>query len=1192
MKGIAFLPGLLGGLITFGTLPATAQVISDGTTNTTVNTNGNNFTILNGIQRENNLFHSFREFSIPRGGSATFQNPSTIVNIINRVTGGNISNIDGLIKANGSANLFLINPGGIVFRENARLDIGGSFLGTTAESILFEDGFEFSAVNAQSQPLLSVSVPVGLQYGVKLSSIKVKQSELSILPTKTLALLGGDIIIDSALVNAPGGRIELGGLSAAGTINIENSITFPESTSRGNVSLKNGAIVDVSSVSGGSIAVNVANLKMSEDSKLQARLLAGDGIINLGNNLERDILEKDIIINATGEIKLSEKSLITNSVDTDAVGDGGKIELTTNSLFLRGGSRIQTKTDANGFSGDININVNESIDISGYVGKNFFSGILTIPGVKTTGNGGNISIKTNNLRLAESARISLETKGAGNSGNLFLQAQGNIDIVGANPNGFVSRIDTEVDRKATGNGGNVTIETNNLRLVDGARISLETEGQGNAGNLDIKATGNIEIIGISPDGIVSRLDGDVEKNAAGSSGNITIETNNLRLANGGRISIETESQGNAGNLDIKATGDIEIIGTTPNGIRSRIDGDVAKNAIGNGSNIVIESNNLRLIDGARISVQVLGKGNAGNLEIKTKGDVELIGSNFKGLVSHIASEVDDGGTGSGGNIFIESTNLRLLDGGRISVETEGAGNGGKMEIRAKDTIEIRGIAPKRGFESKLEAQVDEFSTGNGGNILVETNNLKLIDGGLISVDTQGQGKGGFADIRAKKIELVGISTDGVFPSRITAASNTAADAGSLKITTDNLKIRNGAEITVSGLSSGNAGNLDIKAGYVLLDNQGALRAKANNGARGNINLQVENAITASNNSQISADVTGNASGGIINLIANKLEFTTGSFISTNTTGAGNGGSINLVGNTFSFDGKQTGVFSQAVANSTGNGGNIYINAGNLQITNNANVSTNSLGLGQAGDINITANTVKTSRGNITATSLQTGGGNLFFNTDNLILRNNSLISSSVLDSIGGGGNITINSPVIAGFENSDIIANAVQGNGGNINITTQGIFGFQFRDRLTANSDITASSQFGVNGTVEINNFEIDPSSGLVELPVELTDPSKKIASECSSNTNSSFVATGRGGIPDNPSQYLDLNPTWSDIRDLSAFRNQSNRTEKITQISNQAAIVEATGFIRNQNGEIELVALKNSPLINKQVSECSGKHT
>ena len=162
--------------------------------------------------------------------------------------------------------------------------------------------------------------------------------------------------------------------------------------------------------------------------------------------------------------------------------------------------------------------------------------------------------------------------------------------------------------------------------------------------------------------------------------------------------------------------------------------------------------------------------------------------------------------------------------------------------------------------------------------------------------------------------------------------------------------------------------------------------------------------------------------------------------------------------------------------------------------------------------------------------------------------------------------------------------------GGNINITTSGIFGLEFREQLTEESDITASSQFGVNGTVEINNISIDPSSGLTELPTELKDPSQQISTGCSTNSESTFVATGRGGIPQNPNERVGLNPTWSDVRDLSTYRQGTSDSE-VMEISNKPAIVEATGFIRNNKGEIELVALENSPLKTKHIIDCSGKH-
>jgi large exoprotein involved in heme utilization and adhesion len=166
--------------------------------------------------------------------------------------------------------------------------------------------------------------------------------------------------------------------------------------------------------------------------------------------------------------------------------------------------------------------------------------------------------------------------------------------------------------------------------------------------------------------------------------------------------------------------------------------------------------------------------------------------------------------------------------------------------------------------------------------------------------------------------------------------------------------------------------------------------------------------------------------------------------------------------------------------------------------------------------------------------------------------------------------------VIAGFENSDIIANAVQGNGGNITITTQGIFGLEFRPQLTPENDITASSQFGVNGTVEINEFSLDPDTGIVELPAGLADTSDQIAQGCATDGDSSFVATGRGGIPPSPNERLSSDLTWGDTRDLSEFLGAAPSDPAPTGSvpAQPPGLTEINAWRINANGQVELLAV------------------
>ncbi len=253
------------------------------------------------------------------------------------------------------------------------------------------------------------------------------------------------------------------------------------------------------------------------------------------------------------------------------------------------------------------------------------------------------------------------------------------------------------------------------------------------------------------------------------------------------------------------------------------------------------------------------------------------------------------------------------------------------------------------------------------------------------------------------------------------------------------------------------------------------------------------------------------------------------------------------------------------------------------------MSVDNLGSGNAGILKVDADLIKLDNlGRLSATTAFGEGGDISLRSQSLQMRRESIISTSA-GGAGNGGNITINTDTLAALENSDISANAENSFGGKVTINTKGIFGTQFREKQTDASDITASSELGAefSGLVELNTPGIDSNLGVAELPTNVVDSSNQIAAGCAAQTGNTFISTGRGGIPQNPNEQVDINPTWSDIRDLSAYRQQNNNITENTQISSKPAIVEATGFVRNQDGEVELVALENKPF-KTQVSNCS----
>jgi filamentous hemagglutinin family protein len=554
-------------------LPATAQIIPDntlGNENSVVIPNQNirgidSDRIEGGAIRDANLFHSFQEFNINDGQGAYFANPEGIVNILSRVTGSNLSNILGTLGVLGNANLFLINPNGIVFGPNARLDVGGSFFATTADSVLF-DNFEFSASNPEAPPLLTINIPIGLNFRDNPGSIvnqtlstlvdsegniPTAPSGLYVPPEETIALIGGEVRFESGVISSPGSRLELGGLSEAGIVelNTDGSLSYPRNIQRSDVLLTEGAIAKVVGNPGGSVAINARNLELSGESQV------GSGVDNISNsfgsaveeNLETGILQAgDVRINATESVILTgQNSVIGNVLFPNASGNAGNVDIQTNSLSIQDGAFISALTSGNGNGGNLTVTATDVELIGTTADGKTSSSISTQVNSGAIGDGGILTLNTQNLRIRDGAFISTSTFGNGNGGNLTVTAT-HVELIGRTADGeFPSAMTASVEAGGVGQGGDLTINTQNLQVREGARILASTFGNGNGGNLTVTAT-DIELIGN-----VNLLSASVEPKATGNAGNVTINTQRLLLSDGSQILASTfviQSVSNSDNI--------------------------------------------------------------------------------------------------------------------------------------------------------------------------------------------------------------------------------------------------------------------------------------------------------------------------------------------------------------------------------------------------------------------------------------------------------------------------------------------------------------------------------------------------------------------------------------------------------------------------------------------------------------------
>lgn len=1193
---------------------ALAQVIPDatlGAESSLVNSSGSIYQIDGGAIRGGNLFHSFSNFSLPTGSTAYFNN-SGIENIISRVTGTAISHIDGLIKANGTANLFLINPNGIVFGENAKLEIGGSFTATTAKAIKFADGNFFSATDTGSVPLLTMSVPVGVQWGTGQPKSIINAGNLAVASGQNLTLSAGTIVstgelrspegnlILTTILNSDNPAASLSKLLALGSYNPSLNPTA-EGLAMGN----SGMIVQPGNIALKNGVAQTATITAARDLQLVESQLQTTGNLQLWakHNLQvRDSTANPVLIQAGGNLIIQGDRAIDilalNHPQTPFVS-AGNLSLISDGIIsgdahFSSGGNFTIQNLAGGVGNFLSIqdpiiSANGDVTFGNYTGAS----------LKVEATGSIIATGAINILMADGsllpAPIGSDAYILGSNPSLILRAglttltnPANIPItVGATnfiPAGSSSGGKISVSGNITTNGGSAILEAaGNINTKDikanGGNITLTSRNGAidtSAGTLNstaifsdaiaITAASNITLGNIILAGVVGAKDLNIN-----SGGTITLTENSNIFRSGTTI-------GSTGDIYLQAAGDIVFQNNTV--IQNYIGG------MGEGGVVSLQAGGSIIADGSKFSTDTIGLGNAGSVSFQANNSITLnnttisssargtanagnVALTSKGAIALNNSTIfsDTNGTGNAGNVLFQAATNISLQGTLIYNNTlSQSGNAGSISLQANDTISLFGTA-SNGKTSGLSSSSEGSNAGSGGDIKITTGTLQLEDGAFLNASTVSNSNGGNITVNVSNLNLLS-------GGQILATTTGNGAAGKIAVNaTDSITISGNDATYASRLASLGTSNVpnDGAASIISVFSTGI-------GNAGDIGITTST-LSLNNGAQLSARSSGGGNAGSINLDVNQLSLNNAT-ITASTSQQGQGGTININAQ----DAVTLANESQIVAQSSGTG-----KAGNLQITteefsaNNSQVEVSSKASGEGGTLTINATKIfLDNQSQLVAETAASDGGNInLVASDYLLMRHNSLISASA-GGTGNGGNLNINSSFVIAVpsENSDITANAFQGSGGNITISTTAIYGLTYRSQLTSRSDITASSAYGVSGTVTINALAIDPSRALTALPSQLGKEKSLEGDRCQVDANSDtsqFIITGKGGLPINP--YESLNSDTLAINWLEGNSSGVGKPEltanppPITKIENPPSpLVEAQGWQVRQ-GKVMLVA-------------------
>ncbi len=973
--------GLLCSLIIFGLLrPSLAQVTTttitpDGSLGTTVSQSGSVHTIDGGTMLGPNQFHSFDRFDVGTNDTARFTGPASVENILSRVTGGVGSMIDGTLQSDiAGANLYLLNPNGVMFGPNAQLDVMGSFHVSTADILKFDDGSTFSVDLGDQRTLMTVSAPVAFGFlQAQPATITVARSQLEVPEGETLSVVGGNVDVTGDFVSAffgiptlaaPGGRMQLVSVGSSGEVGLDASQLSLNSLADsfeqlGQLNISDNALVVVSSESSSGTVVIRGNRLRVDNALIFADTLGEMDGATIGIDIQ---VEEDVVL-ANGAL-----------VTTDVFGSGsaGDIRVHANRLDVMSEAILGSRPlpDSSGAGGNIDIQVKEDVVLA--------NGALVTTDVFGSGAAGDIRVHANRLDVMGEAILGSrpvpDSLGAG--GNVELRAS----ILNVDERGQIS-----TSTFGRGRGGNVVIEAESVRLADGAQIISHASGEGDAGMVMVAAdTISLTVNDIDP----FFVGGSISSNTfgEGNAGTVTVVADSISLTNGS-ISSNASGEGNAGTVTVVA-GTLSL-----SGMSSFISS--ASTADGDAGTVTVTADTVFITDDAFISNSTFREGEAGTV-IVTADTVTLTAGGA------ITSAAAVGSGGNAGTITVTAEAVLLTDFSEIRASSGTSGNAGIITISAGNVS----------LTDHSNISSNAFGEGDAGTVIVMADTLSLADNSEIrNTTTSDNAPGnitGMVNIVADTISLINDSS-------IDSETSGSGDGGLVTVSTNNISLTGFSEINSDSSGAGDAGDVMIHAREALtLEESSRITSRTNGvGDAGGIAINVEQ-LVANGNSRITSSSRSGATGRAGTVVIE---------------GAGGSGTMARLVTLSNAD-----VETQA---NGADGGNILVVAETIELTEGARITAASNGEGIAGNINInTLKTLLIDQSDVNTSASQADGGDVRITSDFIQLRDGRIVTS-VGSGAGQGGNITVDTN-LGLLVRSEIRADAFGGPGGNITIQSNG----------------------------------------------------------------------------------------------------------------------------------------------------------